>query len=558
MIGGSLLSDPLTVTAPVSAHVVGPFALGERVGDLVLRSVLGEGGMGTVFEALDTRLQRSVAVKVPRDGGMAAEQLLSEARALASMRHPGVVTIFGVGEHQGVPYVVMERLTGTTLREQIDAHTSNREPFTVPDVLELLLPLAEALAAVHRAGLVHRDVKPANVMVCPGGRMVLMDFGLFETEAMAPGRRVVGTLPYMAPETFTNTIETRFGHMVDVYALGVVAFELLTGQPPFYGEQAIDFFRAHTGSPVPPVGSLRRETPDSLADLIDRMLSKDPMARPADMESVMWSLRRTRVEVTREPPPLGVLVVEDDDAIAKLVELRIKKVVPSVRLERSPDALDAMKRLAGWTPDVLVLDLHMPQMSGVELAMHLQGTPVFDRCVTIAVSAGASATDLALLRQLGITRYVEKGKGFSEAIGNHVRLLMEGRLPPGVKGAPSDGAPDAAFLNALGEAVMVTDARGAALQWNAEAGRLLGMDDAAPGSSATAWLERSDIFATDGTTPMARGDRPVARALAGERVDGEEMVVGVRRVVVSARPLRRSASDVLGAVAVFREVTRKA
>jgi eukaryotic-like serine/threonine-protein kinase len=550
------LNDPLTVTAPVSAFVVGPFALGERVGDLVLRSVLGEGGMGTVFEALDTRLQRSVAVKVPRDAGMAAEQLLSEARALASMRHPGVVTIFGVGEHQGVPYVVMERLTGTTLRDQIAAHTSNREPFTIPDVLDLLLPLAEALAAVHRAGLVHRDVKPANVMVCPGGRMVLMDFGLFETEAIAPGRRVAGTLPYMAPETFTNTIETRFGHMVDIYALGVVAFELLTGRPPFYGEKAMDFFRAHTASPAPPVGSLRGETPDALADLVDRMLAKDPMTRPADMESVMWSLRRTRVEVAREPPPLGVLVVEDDDAIAKLVELRIKKIAPAARFERSPDALDAMKRLAAWTPDVLVLDLHMPQMSGVELAMHLQGTPVFDRCVTIAVSAGASATDLALLRQLGITRYVEKGKGFSEAIGNHVRLLMEGRPAPGVKSAPG-GTSDAAFLNAMGEAVMVTDARGGALQWNSEAGRLLGMDDAAPGSAGTAWLEREDVFASDGTTPMTRGNRPVARALAGERVDGLEMMVGARRVVVSARPLRRAAGEVLGAVAVFREVTKK-
>ena len=372
----SRLSDPLSATAPVSAHVVGPFALGERVGDLVLRAVLGEGGMGTVFEALDTRLQRSVAVKVPRDGALAAEQLLSEARALASMRHPGVVTIFGVGEYEGVPYVVMEHLTGTTLRDQIDAHTANREPFTIPEVLDLLLPLAEALAAVHRAGLVHRDVKPANVMVCPGGRMVLMDFGLFEAEAMAPGRRVVGTLPYMAPETFTNTVETRFGHLVDVYALGVVAFELLTGQPPFYGEVAMDFFRAHTASPAPPVGSLRRDTPDGLADLVDRMLAKDSMARPADMESVMWSLRRARVDVMREPPQLGILIVEDDDAIARLVELRIKKVAPAARVERSPDALDAMKRLAAWTPDVLVLDLHMPQMSGVELAMHLQGTPV--------------------------------------------------------------------------------------------------------------------------------------------------------------------------------------
>ena len=548
------MSDPLKATTPVSDRIVGAFAMGERIGDLVLRSMLGEGGMGMVYEALDTRLQRSVAVKVPRDAGLAAEQLLSEARALASMRHPGVVTIYGIGDHAGVPYVMMEHLTGTTLGHRIDARTAQREPFTAAEVLDLLIPLAEALAAVHRGGLVHRDVKPANIMVCPGGRMVLMDFGLFETEALGAERRVAGALPYMAPETFTNTVETRFGHLVDVYALGVVAFELLTGQPPFYGEAVMHFYRAHPASPAPPVGSLRGDTPPALGELVDRMLEKDPMARPADMESVIWSLRRTRVEAPREPPALGILIVEDDSAIAKLIELRIKKVAPTARIERAPDALDAMKRLAGWTPDLLVLDLHMPHMSGVELAMHLQGTAVFDRCVTVAISAGANATDLALLRQLGITRYVEKGSGFSEALAEHVRLMIEGKLPPGSKGT-SGGAADTAFLNALGEAVLVTDAKGHPLQWNAEADRLLGMDGFSPAKNGPAWLNREGVFAADGTTPLPREARPLAKALAGERVDGEEMVVGTRRMVASARPLRRTGGEVVGAVAVFREVS---
>jgi serine/threonine-protein kinase len=543
-----------TPTDPISysERVASTPALGVRIGDLVLRSVLGEGGMGMVYEALDTRLQRSVAVKVPRDGGVSTQHLLSEARALASMRHPGVVTIYGIGDHAGLPYVVMEHLTGTTLGGRIYARSKRREPFLIAEVLEFLVPLAEALAAVHRGGLVHRDVKPANIMVCPGGRIVLMDFGLFEAEALGVERKVSGTLQYMAPETFTNTVETRFGHLVDVYALGVVAFEMLTGETPFYGEDVVDFYRAHTTTPAPPVGSLRVDAPPALAELVDRMLAKDPMARPADMESVIWSLRRTLAETSREPPALGVLIVEDDQAIARLIELRIKKVAPTARVERSADALDAMKRLAGWTPDVLVLDLHMPHMSGVELAMHLQGTPVLDRCVTIAVSAGASPTDLALLRQLGISRYVEKGSGFSEAIGEQVKLLAEGKLPPGSKRDPGATA-DAAFLNVLGEAVIVTDADGHPLQWNSEAGRLVEMDGVIPNRRAK-WLEREGVFAADGKTPLAREARPLGKALAGERVEGQEMVVGTRRMVASARPLRRPGGDVVGAVVVFREL----
>ncbi len=547
------MHDP-KVTAPIHERVVGALAIGERIGDLVLRSVLGEGGMATVFEAHDTRLQRSVAVKVPRDAGIAAEHLLSEARALASMRHQGVVTIYGIGDHRGLPYVMMEHLTGTSLGERIDARIVSREPFTIAEVLELLVPLAEALGAVHRGGLVHRDVKPSNVMVCPGGRLVLMDFGLFETEAQGTERQVSGTLPYMAPETFTNTVETRFGHLVDVYAFGVVAFELLTGQPPFYGDDVMDFYRAHTGQLAPPVGSLRVDTPPTLAELVDRLLAKEPMERPADMESVLWSLRKTRVEAPREAPALGVLIAEDDSAIAKLIELRVKKIAPTSRIERSPDALDAMKRLQGWTPDLLILDLHMPHMSGVELAMHLQGTPVLDRCVTIAISAGANPTDLALLRQLGITRYVQKGSGFSEALGEHVKLLIDGKPAPS-SGGPGRPSAEATFLNRLGDGVLVTDANGQPLQWNAEADRMLGMQGYSPSKGGTGWMDRHGVFGADGRTPLPRSARPLAKALGGERVESDVMVVGKCKMVVSARPLLKTNGDVVGAVAVFREMT---
>ena len=140
------------------------------------------------------------------------DYLLREGRALAAIRHPGVVTVHAMGRHHGMAFLVLEHIQGLSLDRMIEDRMSGGEPFPVLEAIDLLLPIADALAVVHQAGLAHRDVKPANVMLAPGGRVVLMDFGLVVPHADRVGNRIVaGSLPYMAPEALTGDVGRRGG-----------------------------------------------------------------------------------------------------------------------------------------------------------------------------------------------------------------------------------------------------------------------------------------------------------------------------------------------------------
>jgi serine/threonine-protein kinase len=417
-------------TSPASLEAPALFAPGERIAGVYdIRALLGEGGMARVFEAEDVTLARRVAIKVSRPAFDRAF-LVNEARALASIRHPGLAAIHAFGEHRGTPFVVMERILGTTL----DAHLARRERegsrMRVLEAIDVLSPLSEVLGALHGAGLVHRDVKPSNVMLAQGGRVVLMDFGLSVPEAKTKTKDAmpVGTPRYMAPETVTGDIEARTAYLVDVYALGVVAFELLAGELPFDGDGVMEVLKKHVGTPAPKLASFRDDVPAALSDLVDQMLAKDPVQRPSSMDAVGFRLKqvRARFAAPRDESPL-VLVVEDDDAMARMLELLVKKSAPGVRVERAANGIDAMRIFAERAPTLMLLDLHMPQMSGIELGMYLRGSEIARTCTVVAVSAGASDADRELLQSLGVTRFIQKGTPkFNDRIVAEVRQVLEG------------------------------------------------------------------------------------------------------------------------------------
>jgi TolB-like protein/Tfp pilus assembly protein PilF len=261
-----------------------PLVLGTRLGRYEIVSALGAGGMGEVYRARDTALDRTVAVKVVATLDPSRPERLErfhrEARAISRLSHPHICTLFDYGEQDGQPYLVMEYLEGQTLAERLE-----EGPLPLPDVLRHGRDIAEALDAAHRQGVVHRDLKPANVMLTASG-VKLLDFGLARVTAEASGPPstdtvtrtgvVMGTLPYMSPEQLEGR---EADARADVFALGVLLYEMATGRRPFEGgSDAARIAAVVTGEP-PPLGQVRPDAPPALERIVGRCLAKDPDRR---------------------------------------------------------------------------------------------------------------------------------------------------------------------------------------------------------------------------------------------------------------------------------------
>jgi serine/threonine protein kinase len=251
---------------------------------------LGEGGMATVYLAFDTRLERRVALKVIRTDYSTDSQFLKrfdrEARVLARLSHPHIVQVLDVGEHAGMPYVVMEYLAGGTLKARIG------RPLLPGEAGALLAPIARALAHAHRQGIVHRDVKPANILLTPDGTPKLSDFGIakiFErpgsTDLTASGVGV-GTPDYMAPEQWLGQSSPQS----DIYSLGVVLYELLAGRRPFAADTPVAVLLKHINDPLPNPRPYAPDLPEAAVQVLWRALAKKPEARYAAMEEFATAL----------------------------------------------------------------------------------------------------------------------------------------------------------------------------------------------------------------------------------------------------------------------------
>lgn len=275
-----------------------------------VEAMLARGGMSTVYRGLDTRLDRPVAIKV-MDRGFAADPLFlerfeREARAAARLHHPGVVGVFdqGVdrsGEADHV-FLVMELVEGGTLRDLL----RERGPLAVPLALSLAEPVLSALAAAHREGLVHRDVKPENVLVGQDGAVKVADFGLVRAAADAgtsTGNVILGTVAYLSPEQVTTGAADARS---DVYAAGILLYEMLTGQPPYTAETALSVAYQHVNHDVPAPGELVPWLPGGLDELVVRATRRDPAARPSDAAAFLRALQRLRGElgIRRVPVPV--------------------------------------------------------------------------------------------------------------------------------------------------------------------------------------------------------------------------------------------------------------
>ncbi|CAM3896249.1 PASTA domain-containing protein [Nocardioides zeicaulis] len=292
---------------PEHARAAAPGAAGDPlVGRLLdgryrIGSRVARGGMASVYEATDTRLDRTVAVKVMHPGlgddQAFAERFVREARAAARLNHPHVVGVYDQGDDTSdgsdTVFLVMEYVPGHTLRDVV----RKEAPMPPRRALALLEPVVSALAAAHRAGLVHRDVKPENVLIADeahGGSIKVADFGLAkavsaDTQHTATGGVLIGTVSYLAPEL---VVDGRSDARADVYAAGVVLYELLTGSKPHEGESPIQVAYRHVHHDVPMPSAVQPAVPDYVDALVARATSRDRDQRPADATVLLHHLHR--------------------------------------------------------------------------------------------------------------------------------------------------------------------------------------------------------------------------------------------------------------------------
>jgi CheY-like chemotaxis protein len=424
-------------TAPESKkpEAEAAFRPGEMIADVYeVRALLGAGGMGEVYEVHDRLLNRRVAIKVVHPG-IASDYLLREGRALAAIHHPGVVTVHTMGFHRETPFLVMERVRGLSLDRMLDDRRARGERFALVEALDLLVAAADALAVVHKAGLAHRDVKPGNVMLAPGGRVVLMDFGLVLLDADRPGHRsVAGSLQYMAPEALTGDLAEGDGHLVDVYALGVLAYETLTGIAPFDGEEALDLYREKMKVPLPRVGQHRSDVPAPLDDLIAQLMSADKSERPQGAEAALWQLRSLRARIGGEggARPFSVLIVDDDADVCQALALYVRAAAADADIETTSEGRQAIRSVRRRVPDLLLLDLDLPDINGIEVCMLLRGMQLGDACMIVSVSGRATKADVELLQMLGV-QSLEKGP----ALMNQLVELVQRVRPAQASIAPA-------------------------------------------------------------------------------------------------------------------------
>ncbi|KAB2967629.1 MAG: serine/threonine protein kinase, partial [Thermoanaerobaculia bacterium] len=276
--------------------------IGRILGHYRILDRLGTGGMGVVWLAEDLQLRRRVALKMLREDVARSPEKLArferEAKAVAALNHPNIVTIHAIEEIEGVRFLAMEYVEGRTLDELIPPGG-----FPLPEFLRIAMPVAEALAAAHARGILHRDLKPGNIMVGPDARVKVLDFGLAKLQpgdataiygrelqsTLTQEGSVVGTLQYMSPEQLQLK---HIDHRSDLFSLGIVLYEMATGDLPFRGESAAQVISSVLRDQPRRLDDLEARLPPEIADTVERCLEKDVAKRPGSAAEVRDRLAR--------------------------------------------------------------------------------------------------------------------------------------------------------------------------------------------------------------------------------------------------------------------------
>jgi serine/threonine-protein kinase len=299
---------------------------------------VANGGMASVYEANDTRLDRKVAVKIMHPHLAQDEafvnRFIREAKAAAALSHPNIVAVQDQGWNQnGVPavFIVMELIEGHTLREYLN----ERGRFEIKDAINYLTPILSALAAAHDLGIVHRDMKPENILISKEGRVKIADFGLARGELIgstmtAESSVVLGSVSYLSPEQVQRGVADSRS---DVYAVGIVAFEMLTGEKPFTGDSPIQIAYMHVNQEIPSLRSKRKEIPEALDTLISKATDRDPDKRPRTAGEFLKSLESIQSEIDPKTNQMKLALDLPMEPIKEKPRGKMKKAVEKEKEE---------------------------------------------------------------------------------------------------------------------------------------------------------------------------------------------------------------------------------
>lgn len=398
-----------------------------------VESVLGRGGMGIVYLAMDVGLRRPVALKViaPELGEDPAwvDALQEEAVVLASIRNQHVVQVHAFGRFGRSCFFSMEYVRGRNLREIMQEHRQHGAHVPLHRAVTILARLAEGIDAVHAAGIVHRDLKPENVVIEEyTGRPVLVDFGLAVTDPTDPWSMSGGTPLYMAPE---QTKQSPYGPGVttrtDVYAFGCLAFELLAGRPPFDDLPTDKLIEAHARNPAPPV-SLARPDLAALDAAFARALAKNPddrfescsafaqalaaaeAAASAEVQSSSSSAPSAARTAPEEEGVRRVLVVDDDPAFRRFATRAVQLAFYQQPLQLAAAGSGAEALASAWQrpPHLVLLDFDMPGLDGVGTLSRLRALPRGSQARVVVLSGKLGSMDRWRFSVLGVSDFVAK------------------------------------------------------------------------------------------------------------------------------------------------------
>ena len=298
----------------------------------LLRQV-ANGGMASIYEAIDTRLDRKVAVKIMHPHLAQDEAFVSrfikEAKAAAALSHPNIVAVQDQGWNQsGVPavFLVMELIEGHTLREYLN----ERGRFEVKDAINYLTPILSALAAAHALGIVHRDIKPENILISKEGRIKIADFGLARGEIIgstmtAESSVILGSVSYLSPEQVQRGIADSRS---DVYAAGIIAYEILTGEKPFSADSPIQIAYMYVNEEIPRLRSKRKDIPQALDDLIASSTAKNPDERPRTAGDFLTALQQIQIDLDPRKNQMDLGLDLPVEPIREKPPKKVKEVVP--------------------------------------------------------------------------------------------------------------------------------------------------------------------------------------------------------------------------------------